>query len=73
MDAVASVLAMSPVSLLRLALLQMLGLIAIALYISFVLLVNPEAGRAVFPVTAGPMFKPTPPPAAPVVDVDRAA
>lgn len=36
----------------------------IALYISFVLLVNPAAGRAVFPVSAGPMFKPTPPPAA---------
>lgn len=37
-------------------------LTAIALYISFVLLVNPAAGRAVFPVAAGPMFKPTPPP-----------
>jgi succinate-acetate transporter protein len=41
-------------------------LIAIALYISFVLLVNPAAGRAVFPVSAGPMFKPTPAPAAAV-------
>jgi hypothetical protein len=29
----------------------------LALYISFVLLVNPVAGRAVFP-TSGPMFKP---------------
>lgn len=38
-------------------------LTAIALYISFVLLVNPAAGRAVFP-TSGPMFKATPPPAA---------
>ena len=37
-------------------------LTAIALYISFVLLVNPAAGRVVFPVAAGPMFKPTPPP-----------
>lgn len=37
-------------------------LTAIALYISFVLLVNPAAGRAVFP-TSGPMFKATPPPA----------
>jgi len=37
-------------------------LMAIALYISFALLVNPSAGRAVFP-TSGPMFKPTPPPA----------
>ena len=39
------------------------ALTALALYISFVLLVNPAAGRAVFPVAAGPMFKPTPPPA----------
>jgi hypothetical protein len=38
-------------------------LMIIALYISFVLLVNPAAGRAVFP-TSGPMFKATPPPAA---------
>lgn len=35
-----------------------IALAAIALYISFVLLVNPAAGRAVFPVSAGPMFKP---------------
>ncbi|HEY0882286.1 MAG TPA: hypothetical protein VGD87_12175 [Archangium sp.] len=41
-----------------------IALIAIALYISFVLLVNPAAGRAVFPVSNGPMFKPTPPPVA---------
>ena len=33
-----------------------LVLIAIALYISFALLVNPAAGRAVFP-TSGPMFR----------------
>ena len=39
-----------------------IALIVIALYISFVLLVNPAAGRAVFP-TSGPMFKATPPPA----------
>lgn len=39
-----------------------LVLMAIALYISFALLVNPAAGRAVFP-TSGPMFKATPPPA----------
>lgn len=38
-------------------------LMAIALYISFALLVNPAAGRAVFP-TSGPMFTPTPPPSA---------
>jgi len=38
-------------------------LMAIALYISFALLVNPAAGRAVFPAS-GPMWKPTPPPAA---------
>ena len=37
-------------------------LMVIALYISFALLVNPAAGRAVFPAS-GPMFKPTPPPA----------
>ena len=37
-------------------------LMLIALYISFALLVNPAAGRAVFPAS-GPMFKPTPPPA----------
>jgi succinate-acetate transporter protein len=35
-------------------------LMLIALYISFALLVNPAAGRAVFPAS-GPMFKPTPP------------
>lgn len=35
-------------------------LMAIALYISFALLVNPAAGRAVFP-TSGVMFKATPP------------
>ncbi|MCK6544317.1 GPR1/FUN34/YaaH family transporter [Myxococcota bacterium] len=34
------------------------ALAGIALYISFVLLVNPAAGRAVFPTSAGPMFKP---------------
>jgi uncharacterized protein len=34
-----------------------LVLMGLALYISFVLLVNPVAGRAVFP-TSGPMFKP---------------
>jgi hypothetical protein len=44
--------------------LTTIALIVIALYISFVLLVNPAAGRAVFPVSAGPMFKPTPPPGA---------
>jgi succinate-acetate transporter protein len=33
------------------------ALMGLALYISFVLLVNPVAGRAVFP-TSGPMFKP---------------
>ena len=44
--------------------LATIALAAIALYISFVLLVNPAAGRNVFPVAAGPMFKPTPPPAA---------
>lgn len=38
-------------------------LMGIALYISFALLVNPAAGRAVFP-TSGPLFKATPPPAA---------
>jgi uncharacterized protein len=38
-----------------------LVLMALALYISFVLLVNPAAGRAVFP-TSGPMFRATPPP-----------
>ena len=38
-------------------------LMAIAIYISFALLVNPAAGRVVFP-TRGAMFKPaTPPPA----------
>lgn len=42
--------------------LATIGLMVIALYISFALLVNPAAGRAVFP-TSGPMFKPTPPPA----------
>jgi uncharacterized protein len=39
-----------------------IALIFIALYISFALLVNPAAGRAVFP-TSGAMFKATPPPA----------
>ncbi len=39
-----------------------IALMAIALYIAFALLVNPSAGRPVFP-TSGPMFKPTPPPA----------
>jgi uncharacterized protein len=42
--------------------LATIGLIGIALYISFALLVNPAAGRAVFP-TSGPMFKAQPPPA----------
>lgn len=42
--------------------LSTLALIAIALYISFALLVNAAAGRAVFPAS-GPMFKATPPPA----------
>jgi len=37
--------------------LSTLVLMGLALYISFVLLVNPVAGRAVFP-TSGPMFKP---------------
>ena len=37
-----------------------LGLIALALYIAFALLVNPAAGRPVFPVP-GPMFLPKPP------------
>ncbi len=37
------------------------GLGAIALWIAFALLINPVAGRNVFPVT-GPMFKATPPP-----------
>ena len=40
-----------------------LGLIALALYIAFALLVNPAAGRPVFPMP-GPMFLPKPPPAA---------
>lgn len=43
--------------------LATIALTAISLYISFVLLVNPAAGRVVFP-TSGPMFKPTPPPVA---------
>jgi hypothetical protein len=34
-------------------------LMLLALYVSFALLVNPAAGRAVFP-TSGPMFKPGP-------------
>lgn len=38
-------------------------LMCIALYISFALLVNPAAGRPVFPV-AGPMFRAAPPPPA---------
>lgn len=37
--------------------LATVALMLLALYISFVLLVNPVAGRAVFP-TSGPMFKP---------------
>lgn len=37
-------------------------LMIIALYIAFAMLVNPSAGRAVFPI-AGPMFKPATPPA----------
>lgn len=37
--------------------LATVALCGLALYISFVLLVNPAAGRAVFP-TSGPMFKP---------------
>ncbi len=37
-----------------------LVLMGLALYISFALLVNPAAGRAVFP-TSGPLFKATPP------------
>ena len=41
--------------------LATIALTLIALYISFVLLVNPAAGRAVFPTATGPMFKPTPP------------
>ncbi len=39
-------------------------LAALSLYIAFALLVNPAAGRAVFPTT-GPMFTPAPLPAAP--------
>lgn len=39
-----------------------IALMLIALYISFALLVNPAAGRAVFPAS-GPMFKPATPPA----------
>lgn len=41
-----------------------LVLMAIALYISFALLVNPASGRATFP-TGGPMFAPATPPPAP--------
>jgi uncharacterized protein len=37
------------------------GLAVIALWIAFAILINPTAGRAVFPVT-GPLFTPTPPP-----------
>ncbi|MBL8923969.1 MAG: hypothetical protein JNJ54_34250 [Myxococcaceae bacterium] len=40
-----------------------IALMLIALYISFALLVNPAAGRAVFPAS-GPMFKPATPPGA---------
>ncbi|MBS1152760.1 MAG: hypothetical protein H6Q89_4458 [Myxococcaceae bacterium] len=40
-----------------------IGLIAIALYIAFALLVNPAAGRPVFPFP-GPLFVARPPPAA---------
>lgn len=43
--------------------LATVALIVIALYISFALLVNPAAGRAVFPAS-GPMFKPAAPPPA---------
>jgi succinate-acetate transporter protein len=43
--------------------LATLVLTALALYISFALLVNPAAGRPVFP-TSGPMFKAAPPPPA---------
>lgn len=42
--------------------LATIALMLLALYISFALLVNPAAGRAVFPAS-GPMFKATPPPA----------
>lgn len=39
-------------------------LMAIALYISFAMLVNPASGRTIFPI-AGPMWLPKPPPAPP--------
>ena len=41
-----------------------LVLMAIALYIAFAMLVNPSAGRPVFPI-AGPMWMPKPPPPPP--------
>lgn len=37
------------------------GLAAIALWIAFAMMINPTAGRAVFPVS-GPVFTPAPPP-----------
>lgn len=37
------------------------GLAVIALWIAFAMMINPTAGRAVFPVS-GPMFTPAPPP-----------
>ncbi len=43
------------------------GLAAIALWIAFAILINPTAGRAVFPVT-GPLFTPAAPP--PGFDLD---
>jgi uncharacterized protein len=46
-----------------------IALISIALYIAFALLVNPAAGRPVFPFP-GPLFLPKPPP---VAEVPRAA
>lgn len=45
--------------------LATLALIGIALYIAFAILVNPAAGRPVFPMP-GPMFVPRPPPVAEV-------
>ncbi len=44
--------------------LATVALMAIALYIAFALVLNPVAGRAVFPI-AGPLFTPQPPPGAP--------
>jgi succinate-acetate transporter protein len=46
-------------------------LCALALYIAFALLVNPAAGRAVFP-TSGPMFTPAPPPVSPAASTPAA-